>query len=95
MRDGAIHAMQQANGKRSALLLGQFEFLQTRQEAYERVLRVSKLRDRIKWVIWPAQLLAVVDAVQLTLLDKNRKALEAAAAKPKIEVVGAGALVKG
>lgn len=86
MRDGAIVGMQQANARRSALLLNQLEFLQTRLEAVERVVRVSKLTDRIKWLIMPEQFLAVVDAVQLNLLEQAKKNFDEAQAKSKIVV---------
>ncbi len=88
MRDGSIVAMQNANAKRSALLLGQFEFLQTRQEAFERVISVSKWYDRVKWIFKPDLLLAVVDAVQMNLIQQNKRKLDEAAAKPKIDIVG-------
>lgn len=89
MRDGAIVGMQQANARRSALLLGQFEFLQTRQEAFERVISVSKWHDRVRWIFQPDLMLRVVDAVQLNLIEQGKKKLAEAASKPQIKVVSA------
>ncbi|MEK7092890.1 MAG: hypothetical protein AAB927_00225 [Patescibacteria group bacterium] len=76
--------MHQANAKRSALLLGQFEFLQTRLEAAERVVKVSGLWDRIKWLVFPLQFLRVVDAVQINLMNQHKAAIEAESRKAKI-----------
>lgn len=89
MRDGALHQMQAANAKRSALLLGQFEFLQTRQEAFERVLKVSRWHDRLRWAVQPALLLALVDAVQNNLLELHRSQLQEQALKTHIQRVPA------
>ena len=92
MRDGQIMAMQQRTGQaiaaRDSLLLAQFEFLRTRQEAFERVLKVSTLRDRIGWALFPLDLLKVVDVVQLSLLQQAQKSLAEAAAKPHIIKAG-------
>lgn len=93
MRDASILKMHEANGRRSALLLEQFEFLQTRQEAFESVLKASSFGRRLKWLLWPDRLLRVVDAVQRVLLDQHRRAYAEAAeaaAKPKVVGVGAG-----
>jgi hypothetical protein len=90
MRDGTILKMQQANARRSALMLQQFEFLQTRQQAEEGVIKASTVWQRLRWVVQPARFFAVVDAVQLNLLEKARREYEAAASKTKIEVVPAG-----
>jgi hypothetical protein len=87
MRDGQIFEMHRANARRDALILGQFEFLQTEVEAMRRVLRVSKLRDRIKFIIWPELFYQVCDAVQADLLAQRKAAFEKAAEKPKIAVV--------
>ena len=87
MRDATVLEMHHANAKRDALLYRQFEFLRTRQEAAERVLRVSKFWYRVKWVIWPTNFIQVVDAVQRVLLDQAAKDMREAAAKPNIQVV--------
>lgn len=93
MRDAHIMAMQEANSRRNGLVLAQFEFLKTRQEAFELVLRVSTWRDRLKWALAPAFLLAAVDAAQQVLLEKARHDLEAASAKARIAVVP-GAVIR-
>ena len=87
MREGEMYRIQAASAKRSALLLGQFEFLQTRQEAFERVLSVSRWHDRVKWIFKPDILLAVVDAVQLNLMAQNKAKLDEQSKKPHIQVV--------
>lgn len=84
MRDAAIMQAQQASARRDALLYSQFEFLKTRQEALERVVMVSGLRDRLTWIWNPKKLLEVVDAVQIKLMQDAAKAKEA---KHKIAVV--------
>lgn len=89
MRETETYRLQAASAKRASLLLGQFEFLQTRQEAFERVISVSKWYDRVKWIFRPDALLAIVDAVQINLMNQHKAALAEQAAKPKIDVVGA------
>lgn len=91
MRDGSIFQMHQANARRNALLLGQFEFLQTRQEALERVIRKASWWDRLNWIISVEGLFRVVDALQINLLNERRQQLEKVAAKPHIEVIKANA----
>jgi hypothetical protein len=86
MRDFRVFQMQEANAKRTALLLGQFQFIKTRQEAFERVLKASNVMDRIRWAFFPSHFLQVVDGVQRNLLDAANRALEAAASKVHIEV---------
>lgn len=88
MRDGQIMQMQAVGAQRDALILGQFQFLQTRQQAMERVLQVSSLMDRLRWLWDPSLLKEVVDAVQIELLKREKAELEAAMKKKKIEVVG-------
>lgn len=88
MRDTTIQQMHQANARRDSLLLGQFEFLQTRQEAMERVVLAASWRDRFLWLVKPAHFFAVADAVQANLLAARRKQMEAAAAKPRIHRPG-------
>lgn len=89
MRDGIIVQEFQKNAKRDALLFSQFEFMQCRNEALERVLCVSKWHDRVKWLFNPDAFFKIVDAVQWNLLAAKRKARAEEAAKPKIDVVGA------
>ncbi len=84
MRDNTIRQMEHNNAKRSQLLLDQFEFLQTRMEAVERLVKVSTLRARIVWLFSPAQFLRAVDAIHLNLMSANRAMVEAEKAKVKI-----------
>lgn len=93
MRDGSIMQMQRNNQQRDALILRQLEFLQTRQEAVERVLLVSKLRDRLGWIWNPARMAKLVDAVQMGLIQERRQQAAQAAAKPKIVMAPGGVLV--
>lgn len=89
MREREQYQMAAKAAKRASLLLAQHEFLQTRQEAFERVISVSRWHDRVKWIFKPDAMLAVVDAVQINLMNANKRKLAEAAAKPKIQVVGA------
>lgn len=78
MRDETIKRMHEANLGREMLLLRQFEFLNTRQLAYEEVLssRMAILR-----AIWnPGWLKSRVDLKQSQLLEECRRAMEAAKA---------------
>lgn len=90
MRDGQLYQMHEANARRNAVLLAQFEYLETRQEALERVLAVSTLRDRIVWMFSPSAFLQIVGAVQMTLLNDRKKRMEEVAKKPTIHRVKAG-----
>lgn len=88
MRDQTIYEQQRANFKRFSLLLGQFEFLQTRQEAMERVLKSASWWDRINFIFSVSGFFRVVDSVQISLLNKRRQEMEAAASKPHIQISG-------
>ena len=87
MREQEVYRLQAANAKRAALLLGQFEFLQTRQEAMERVERKSNLWDRLKRMWNPEFYWVVVDAVQKNLLEARQKRWEQVSQKPDIKIV--------
>ena len=89
MRDAAIIEMDRRNTKRDGLILAQFEFLKTRQEAAELLLQSSGWRDRLRWALWPAGFLTSLDRVQGALLEESKAALAAASAKSKIQVVPA------
>lgn len=93
MRDGKIFQMHAANAKRNALILGQFELMITWQEALEYVLKASSLRARLRWLIWPADFIKTVHAVQLQRLNQLQQQREAAAAKPHIKKAPAGLVV--
>lgn len=87
MRNSQVVAMQQVNVRRDAILMRQFQFLKTRQEAFEQVLRCSNFKQRLRWLVWPGTLFPVVDAVQVKLVQAEQAQMEAAAAKPQIQVV--------
>lgn len=72
MRDGAILAIQKVNASRDALMFEQFEFLETRQEAFERLAKVSSLWCRLLWLLWPRDLLDAADGVQVALIQSRR-----------------------
>lgn len=89
VRDERIFAMQEANARRSMLLLRQYEFMITRNEAYESILLTSR-RNIIKAILNPAWLKRAVDIKQRELLAKHDKAISDAAtmaAKPVIKPV--------
>jgi hypothetical protein len=86
MRDAQLHSMHHAIARRTALLLAQLEFLETRQEAMDRLLKVSKFIDRLGWIWSPLKFLQVLDATQLILMQQRRDQRAKIAAKPKIYV---------
>lgn len=79
--------MHESNVRRTLLLLSQFEFLQTKVQAYEEILCTPWLR--IKAIFNPAWMRRVVDNRQLELLAKRTEAFQKASAMPKIVAVGA------
>lgn len=78
--------MDSIRSKREGLILAQFEFLKTRQEAMERVLTVAPWYLRLSWALWPSDFLRAVDAVQMALIEQSKADMKKAAA-PKIETV--------
>ncbi len=82
-----LHRMNEASGRRAAMLLGQYEVVMTWQQAVESLLKVSSVWDRIKWLYNPAHFVEVVQSIQINLIEQHRKDLAEAAKKPKIEVV--------
>lgn len=87
MRDSEIYAMNEANGKRSELIMRQFSFLKNRQEAFERVLKTASLKMRFRY-FWNIELFfRVWDEVTSHLLKEDEKAIEELAKKPKLSVV--------
>lgn len=95
MRDGQIIEMDKQNAKRAGLLYVQFEYLKTRQEAIEAVEKVSTMRDRVCFWIWPETKWAAVDAVQKDLLKKADEEMAAAQARNKLKIGTAEALAVG
>lgn len=89
MRDAVVYSMHMANAKRDALILKQFEFLMTRQQAFEHVLFTQGLKGLMKLVRKPAEFKVLVDETQKELLRRSQALAEAAKKKPKITVVGA------
>lgn len=89
MRDGAIMEMQRKNTHRDGVILAQFEFLKTRQEAMENAMVLSTWQQRLRWFFKPRALLAVVDAIQLELIRDAQRDMAEQTAKKKIEVVQA------
>lgn len=83
MRDSQVLEMQ---ARRDEVVFGQLEFLVKRQEAVERLLTVSSLKDRLMWIVWPSLYMKVVDAVHLTLMQEAKNKRKEAAIKPKILV---------
>ena len=77
--------MHEANVRRTLLLLSQFEFLQTKIQAYEEIL--STPWYRIKAIFNPAWARRVVDNRQLELLAKRKEAFKKASMTPKIIAV--------
>lgn len=76
MKEQTIFKMQEANARRSLLILQQFEFLQTKIQAYEEIL--STCRTRIGFVLWPDLYKRIIDNRQTELLDERKRAFEKA-----------------
>lgn len=81
--------MHEANVRRTLLLLQQFEFLQTKIQAYEEIL--STRWERIKAVIDPETARRRIDNRQTELLAERKRQFEAAQKKPVIKPVLVGA----
>lgn len=84
MRDAAIYEMHQAGAVRSALLFNQFEFLMTRQQAYEAVTSSRWLMLRA--FLSPKWLKRTLDATQARLIQQSREKMREIQAKPKLAV---------
>jgi hypothetical protein len=82
MRDDRIYEMHEANGRRTMLLLQQFEFLDTRMLAYEDVL--SSWKSKFRALFDQKWLKRAVDQRQASLLATRKKAMQDAAMKPRI-----------
>lgn len=92
VRDTRIYQMQEMNVKRVMLLLRQFEFLQTKIQAYEEIIEGS-LWDRFMSLIDWEGFRRRVDNRQKELLAERDRQFEQAMAKPVIKpvvVVGNG-----
>lgn len=87
MRDGAIIDMQRKNAQRDGLILAQFQFLKTRQEAFELALLNASWKDRVRWAIWPEQLLDSVERIQGELIEKAKSEMAAQKVKAQIQRV--------
>lgn len=102
MRESEIRIMQQQNAARSGLILSQFQFLKTRQQAFEMVFKASSLFDRVLWLFRPFSFVEAVDAVHLSLLKEEKARVDAAvekakeeSRKPKLTIVGANGAIHG
>lgn len=89
MREAQIHAMHEANARRNALMFSQWEFLNNRLLAFERVVFQATLRQRIAYFFSPEAFLAEVDKVHLQLQAEGKHKMEEAARKPTLTLVGA------
>ena len=86
--------MNDRRAKNEALLYRQFQFLNTRMEAYETVLSSRKAMFRALWN--PKWLKAAVDAIQMALMkahDEKMKAIVEEKKKPKLAVPKPGLTV--
>lgn len=80
--------MHEENYRRVALLLKQFEFVQTRLEAYERVLDTPW--KRLKALFRPRWAKRLVDNKQMDLLGKRREWMNKAQKMSTIITAGNG-----
>ena len=85
MRDDQINRMHEANFRRVMLLLKQFEFLETRNRAYEEVLSTRWARIMAIWD--PEWLKRAVDNRQKELLAECARKFEAAKTKQLIQPI--------
>lgn len=89
MRDDSIFRMHETNVRRVMLLLRQFEYLQTRMQAFEQIL--SSRWAILRAMINPMWLQRVVNNRQQELLSKAKQDMERAMAKPIIKTTTNGA----
>lgn len=68
MRESEIRLVMGRNAKREALLMDQFEFIESRQRAVEQVLEGQSIWDRIAILMGLKSLKEAVDAAHLVLL---------------------------
>ena len=87
MREAQLYAMHEASARRMQLLFQQVEFLKTRQEAFERMIKVTTVWQKLKFAFFPEHFFLVWNAVHTNLLNEAKAQMEALQAKPKIEVV--------
>lgn len=87
MREHEIYRMNEINARRAVILARQFSFLKCRQEAFERVIKTARLRDKIRYFFNTAHFFSVWDAVTAHLLAEDQKAMEDAAKKPTLTVM--------
>lgn len=83
----AMQNMNEASARRAGLLLEHYEVVVTWQQAFESVMSMSTPWNRIKWAVFPAQFIRILQSVQMALIQKHRAELEEAANRPKIERV--------
>ena len=93
--------MQQANAKRSGLLLTQFMFLETRQRAMEQAIYSLPFLSRIWMFFFPADMKEVVDRIHMDLWRQEQEKVKKAdekvkeeMSKPKLTIVGANGHVR-
>lgn len=96
MRDEQVLALNARNAQNVATIYRQVGFLNSRMEAFENVLKASRLIDRLKWLLWPMDLIKAVNSAHLALMKQrddevreSRERIEAERKKPKIQIVGA------
>ena len=89
MREYEIRSMPAANAKRNALMLSQWEFMNTRMMAFENVLKSSGFWNRVIYFLRPLAFLDAVDALNMALLEEGKRKAQEAATKPRLTVVGA------
>lgn len=87
MRESEIRYMQMMSAKRSMMLAKQFLFLKCRQEAFERVIKVSSLWMRIRYLLNVPLFFSVWDGVTASLIAEDSKAMEDAVKKNQTGVI--------
>lgn len=99
MRDTKIYEMRDQEAKRLAMLYRQVQFIQTRIDAYEKVL--STTGSVFKAFLNRSWLKYEVDRVQVELLKEHDEMIKASvekakeeAKKPKLSIVGANGISK-
>ena len=83
MRESELRLLMGRNAQREALLMDQFEFIESRQRALETVLEGRSIWDRISILMGLKSLKEAVDAAHLVLLAQIQKRLAELVAKAK------------
>lgn len=86
MREAEIRAIQARSAKRDMLILNQYEFLETRQRAFENILENLSIWDRLMILMGRQSLKELIDTAHILLYRDAQKEREAATEKAREEM---------